>query len=74
MEEVKIFRSPWRVLLLTLASILMTAASVFIIHFHRNMFELFAGWIGTMFFGICSLVWLYSMCKEWLTNTPFLTI
>jgi hypothetical protein len=52
----------------------MTAVSVFIIHFHRNMFELFAGWIGILFFGVCSLVWLYSMCKEWLTNTPFLTI
>ena len=74
MEEIKIYQSPWRVLLLTLCSILMTAVSVFIIHFHRNMFEWVIGWIGILFFGVCSLVWFYSMSEEWLTNTPFLTI
>ena len=74
MEEIKIYQSPWRVLLLTLCSILMTAASVFIIHFHRNMFEWVIGWVGTVFFGICCLAWLYSMLKERLMHKPFLTI
>ena len=74
MEEVRIYQSPWRVLLLTLCSILMTAAFVFIIHVHRKMFEWVIGWLGTVFFGICSLVWFYSTSEKWLTNTPFLTI
>ncbi|MBR4130508.1 MAG: hypothetical protein IKU02_06250 [Bacteroidaceae bacterium] len=74
MEELRIHQSPWRVLLLTLCSILMIAASVFLMHFHRNMFELFAGWIGILFFGLCCLAWLYSILKEWLMHRPFLTI
>ena len=74
MEEIKIYQSPWRVLLLTLCSILMTAAFVFIIHVHRNMFEWVIGWVGIVFFGICCLAWSYSMFKERLMHKPFLTI
>lgn len=74
MEEVKIYQSPWRLLLLTFASIAMTALSVFMIHFHRNLFEWVAGWIGILFFGLCSLIYLFSMFKEWLMHRPFLTI
>ena len=74
MEELRIHQSLWRVLLLTLCSILMIAASVFLIHFHRNTFEWVIGWIGVLFFGLCCLVWLYSILKEWLMHRPFLTI
>ena len=52
----------------------MTAAFVFIIHVHRNMFEWVIGWVGIVFFGICCLAWLYSMLKERLMHRPFLTI
>ena len=74
MEELRIYQSPWRLLLLTFGSIAMTALSVFMIHFHRNLFVWVAGWIGILFFGLCSLVYLFSMFKEWLMHRPFLTI
>ena len=74
MEVVKIYYSLLRIMLLLLASILFVLAGIFIIHMHRNVFELVAGWVGILFFGCCGILYLYSLLKERLFDQAHLTI
>ncbi len=61
-------------ILLILASILFVVAGIFILHMHRNVFELVVGWVSILFFGFCGIAYLYSLLKERLFNQPHLTI
>lgn len=74
MEVVKIYYSLLRIMLLLLASILFVLAGIFILHMHRNVFELVVGWVGTLFFGCCGILYLYSLLKERLFDQAHLTI
>ena len=74
MEEIKIYHSIWRMMLLILACILFVLGGIFILHMHRNVFELVVGWVGILFFGCCSILYLYSLLKERLFDQPHLTI
>lgn len=74
MKEIKIYHSLWRMMLLLLASILFVFAGIFILHMHRNVFELVVGWVGILFFGCCGILYLYSLLKERLFDQAHLTI
>ena len=74
MSEVKIYNSLCRMLLLILACLLFVFAGIFILHMHRNVFHLVAGWVSILFFGCCGILLLRSFLKERLFNQPHLTI
>lgn len=74
MEEVKIYSSLWRMILLFLASILFVLGGIFILHMHRNMFHLVVGWVSILFFGCCGIIFLFSFLKERLFGQAHLTI
>lgn len=61
-------------MLLLGASLLFVLAGIFILHMHRNVFELVVGWVGILFFGCCGIVLLWSFLKERLFDQPHLTI
>lgn len=74
MKEVKIYHSLWRMMLLILACILFVLGGIFILHMHRNVFELVVGWVGILFFGCCGIVLLFSFLKERFFGQAHLTI
>ena len=74
MKETKIYHSLWRMMLLILACILFVLGGIFILHMHRNVFELVVGWVGILFFGCCGILYLYSLLKERLFDQAHLTI
>ena len=74
MKEIKIYYSLWRMLLLILGSILFVLGGIFILHMHRNVFELVVGWVGILFFGCCGIVLLFSFLKERFFGQAHLTI
>ena len=61
-------------MLLLGASLLFILAGIFILHMHRNVFELVVGWVGILFFGCCGILYLYSLLKERLFGQAHLTI
>ena len=74
MEEVRIYHSPWRMLLLVLGCLVFVVLSILMLYHPKNGFHVFVAWIGIAFFGLCGLYMIYSMFKERLTGKPFLTI
>ena len=74
MEEIKIYHSLWRMLLLFLGSILFVCGGVYILHMHKNVYHLVVGWGTIVFFGCCGIVLLWSFLKERLFDQPHLTI
>ena len=74
METIKIYHSPWRMLLLVLASFAFAVAGFFMTIHSPKGFHIVVGWIGVVFFGLCGLYMLYGILKERLTGKPFLTI
>ena len=61
-------------MLLLLASILFVFAGIFILHMHRNVFQLVAGWVTILVFGCFGIVLLWSFLKERLFGQAHLTI
>ena len=74
MEEVKIYSSLWRMMLLILACLLFVFAGIFILHMHRNMFHLVVGWGTILVFGCFGIILLFSFLKERLFDQAHLTI
>ena len=74
MKEIRIYHSPWRMLLLVLASLAFAVVGFFITIHSPKGFHIVVGWIGVVFFGLGGLYMLYGMLKERLTGKPFLTI
>jgi hypothetical protein len=74
MEEIRIYHSPWRMLLLALGSMAFVALSVLMLNHPKNGFHVLVAWSGIVFFGLCGLYMLYATFKERLTGKPFLTI
>ena len=74
MKEIKIYSSLWRMMLLLGASLLFVLGGIFILHMHRNVFELVVGWVGILFFGCCGIMLLFSFLKERLFGQAHLTI
>lgn len=74
METIKIYHSPWRMLLLVLASFAFAVAGFFMTIHSPKGFHIVVGWIGVVFFGLGGLYMLYVTLKERLTGKPFLTI
>ena len=61
-------------MLLLGASLLFVLGGIFILHMHRNVFELVVGWVGILFFGCCGILYLYSLLKERLFDQAHLII
>ena len=74
MEEIRIYHSPWRMLLLALGSLAFVTLSILLLNQPKNGLHVFVAWIGIAFFGLCGLYMLYATFKERLTGRPFLTI
>jgi len=74
MEEIRIYHSPWRMLLLVLGCFVFVAFSILMLNHPNNGFHVLVAWLGIAFFGLCGIYILYSMFKERLTGMPFLTI
>lgn len=74
MEEIRIYHSPWRMLLLALASWAFVVACFFMLSHPQNGFHVFIALLGIAFFGLCGIYLLYATVKERLTGKPFLTI
>ncbi len=74
MKEIKIYHLLWRMMLLILACILFVLGGIFILHMHRNVFELVVGWVGILVFGCFGIVLLFSFLKERLFGQAHLTI
>lgn len=74
MEEIRIYHSPWRMLLLFLGSVAFVAGSIFMLQHTRNGFHVIIAWLSNVFFGWCGIYMLYGTVKERLTGRPFLTI
>lgn len=74
MEEIKIYHSPWRMLLLALASLAFAVAGFFMTIHSPKGFHIIVGWISVVFFGLGGFYMLYGTLNERLTDKPFLTI
>ena len=74
MEEIKIYHSPWRMLLLALASLAFAVAGFFMTIHSPKGFHIIVGWISVVFFGLGGFYMLYGTLNERLTSKPFLTI
>lgn len=73
-ETIRIYHSPWRILLLALASLAFAVAGFFMAIHSPKGFHIVVGWISTVFFGLGGFYMLYGLLKERLTGKPFLTI
>lgn len=74
MEEIRVYHSPWRILLMALGCFVFIALSIFMLNNPKSVFSVIVAWIGIAFFGLASLSILYSLFMERLMNKPFLTI
>ena len=74
MEEIRIYHSPWRMLLLIVASLAFAVAGFSMAIHSTKGFHIVVGWIGVVFFGLGGLYMLYGTLKERLKGRPFLTI
>ena len=74
METIKIYHSPWRMLLLAFACVIFVVGSVFMLEHTKAIFHVVVAWISIVFFGLGGLYMLYATLKERLTGKPFLTI
>ena len=74
MEDIKIYSSLWRMMLLILACLLFVFAGIFILHMHRNVFHLVVGWGSILVFGCFGIIFIFSFLKERLFGQAHLTI
>ena len=75
MQEIKIYHSVWRTLLLLLCGAAFTYVSVMILMDSRtNFFMNIIAVIGIVFFGLGSLFMLIMVVRERLAHQPFMTI
>lgn len=63
METIRIYHSPWRILLLALASLAFAVAGFFMAIHSPKGFHIVVGWISVVFFGLGGLYMLYSIRK-----------
>lgn len=63
METIRIYHSPWRILLLALASLAFAVAGFFMAIHSPKGFHIVVGWISVVFFGLGDLYMLYSIRK-----------
>ena len=74
MEDIKIYSSLWRMMLLILACLLFVFVGIFILHMHRDVFHLVVGWGSILVFGCFGIILLFSFLKERLFGQAHLTI
>ena len=63
METIRIYHSPWRILLLALASLAFAVAGFFMAIHSTKGFHIVVGWISVVFFGLGGLYMLYGIRK-----------
>lgn len=63
METIRIYHSPWRILLLALASLAFAVAGFFMAIHSPKGFHIVVGWISVVFFGLGGLYMLYGIRK-----------
>jgi hypothetical protein len=73
MEEIKIYHSFWRMLLMGIGGLLFAVMIILILRSPRPG-NVIIGYIGIVFFGLGGLALIYWALKERLTGRPFLTI
>jgi hypothetical protein len=73
MEEIKIYHSLWRMLLMGIGGLAFAVLIILILRSPRPG-NVIIGYIGIVFFGLGGLALVYWALKERLTGRPFLTI
>lgn len=73
MEEIKIYHSLWRMLLMGIGGLAFAVLNFLILRSPKPG-NVFIGYIGIVFFGLGGLALIYWALKERLTGRPFLTI
>ena len=73
MEEIRIYHSFWRMLLMGLVCLVFAVMIILILRSPRAG-NVIIGYTGIVFFGLGGLAMLYWALKERLTGRPFLTI
>lgn len=74
MEEIRIYRSPWRMLLMAWGCLVFVILGILMLNHPKNGFQVFAAWLGIGFFGMACMFMLYTLWRERLTDKPYLTI
>ena len=69
MNDIKVYHSIWKTLLIIIISFAFTAGGIWIRHEHR-----FVAWLTILFFGGGGLFTFYVMLKERVTKRPYLII
>ena len=72
MEEIRIYHSVWRMLLMSIGSLAFAAIGWTLLDSPRTNHVI--AWIGIIFFGLGGIALLYWLIKERVTGQPFLTI
>ena len=74
-EEVRIYHSLWRMLLLILGCSVFVAIGIAMVRDPRmGPVNLAMAWLGIVFFGLGGIALLFWLLTERLTRRPFLTI
>ena len=73
MEEIKIYHSLWRMLLMGIGGLAFAFLIILILRSPKEG-NVIIGYIGIAFFGLGGLAFIYWALKERLTGRPFLTI
>ncbi len=76
MEEIRIYHSFWRMLLMGIGCLLFATLCLLLLYkpSANNPVNPLIGWIGVVFFGFGGIALLYWLLKERLTGQAFLTI
>lgn len=74
MEELKIYHSVWRDLLILLGGLILCALMVFLICHPKNIFHLIIGWVGVVFTGLGCIIILFDRVIRLISGQPFMKI
>ena len=71
MEEIWVYRSPWKMVLTILGSTLFVVSSILMLIKGKGVVM---AWLGIVFFGGGALFMLYMLLKQLITRRPYLII
>ncbi|MBR0502045.1 MAG: hypothetical protein IJJ77_02245 [Paludibacteraceae bacterium] len=76
MDEIRIYQSHLRMILMTLGCFAFAASGLFFLYRRYNIshYDTIMLWLGVVFFGVGGLVLLYNTFRRILSAEPFMTI
>ena len=76
MEEIRIYRSPWKSALLVIICFAFTAGSLFMLKSDESisLINRIILWMGVILFGVGGCLMLYITLRGWFADVPFILI